>query len=71
MPLSTDAELRNAIRREADLLSGASGRETQLSDREVNDLIDALRDVPEDMRETQMRELVNDVVQKRIGDPTA
>ncbi len=69
MDLSNTATLRAAIEREVDELSGASGGDVELPDKQIDELVDVLSQVPPDMREAKMRELVNDLVQRRLGDP--
>ena len=71
MSLNTPGGIRAAIEQEVRELSGASGgdREVILQENEIDDLIRAVSDIPADQREVQMREMVNDIVQRRLGDP--
>ncbi len=69
MGLSNAQTLRAAIEREVDELSGASGGDVELPQEQVDELVDVLIQVPLDMREAKMREMVNDFVQRRLGDP--
>lgn len=69
MDLSTPEKIRNSIVDEVNQIAGISGGETTLPESTINDLVRALMDIPEDNRALQMQETVNDIVQRRLGDP--
>lgn len=69
MNVSTPGSLRHSIVDEVNQMSGMIGGETTLSEKEIDDLVQVLMQVPEDARETQARGMINDLVQQRLGDP--